>query len=429
MRTLKSSGGSGLRVKFHTLGCKVNQYETQEIREGFQKAGFKEIDGKGKADVYLINTCTVTHRADSDSLAFIRKAIKENKKAKVVVTGCLVEMDAARVREACGGIIIVRKKDKDMILGRLGYSGRSLQKGVTCFKNHTRAFLKVQDGCDNFCAYCKVPLVRGVSRSKPLKEAVREAGTLAANGFKEIVLTGICLGAYGKDLRPRADLVDVIAGIEKINGVCRIRLSSIEAGDVTPSLVSRMEQSGKLCRHLHIPIQSGDDAILKKMNRKYDRGFYLDLIKAVKKRVPGVAITTDCLVGFPGEKEANFRNTLDLIKKILPLKVHIFPYSKRGGTKAAAGVPVEVPAAVIKERIFRLNELARRCSLDYRSRFLGTHMDVLIEGHSPVMDDCWEGYTDNYLRVLVKSGLDLKNKLVAVRLNKIHGDFCQADFS
>ena len=399
----------------------MNQYETQEIRERFLGCGFKEAAGGEKADVYLINTCTVTHRADSDSLSFIRKAKKENKKAKIIVTGCLAELDTGKIKEACQECLIVKNKDKNKILKRR-------RKGISYFKGHTRAFLKVQDGCNNFCAYCKVPLVRGVSRSKPLREVIREAEELAKNGFKEIVLTGICLGAYGKDLRPKASLINVIEGIEKIEGILRIRLSSIEAGDVSLELISKIGKSQKLCRHLHIPIQSGDDHILKKMNRSYDRNTYLTLVKSLKKRIPGIAITTDCLVGFPGEGEINFRNTLDLVKKILPLKVHIFPYSRREGT-AAVNLKDEVSPDIIKERISRLKNAAKQCSYDYRKQFLNSDMDVLMESASRAPGNSWEGHTDNYIKVLVKSSLDLNNKLIAARLKKICDDFCQADFS
>jgi len=416
-------------VKFRTLGCKVNQYETQEIRERLLGYGFKEIGGGKKADIYIINTCTVTHRADSDSLSFIRKAKKENKKAKIIVTGCLAEFDADRIKEACRESLIVKNKDKNKILKRLYLSDSSRRKGISYFKGHTRAFLKIQDGCNNFCAYCKVPLVRGVSRSKPFKEVICEAEELAKNGFKEIVLSGICLGAYGKDLHPKANLVQVIEGIEKIEGILRIRLSSIEAGDVTPELISKMEVSRKLCRHLHIPIQSGDDRILKKMKRNYNRNTYLALVKSLKKRIPGIAITTDCLVGFPGEEEINFQNTLDLIKRILPLKVHIFPYSRRDGTSAAVNFNEEINPVAIKERASRLRDIARRCSYDYRKQFLNSDMDVLVENVSFAEGGSWEGYTDNYIRVLVKTGLNLKNKLIAARLKKICDDSCHADFS
>ncbi|MDD5568361.1 MAG: MiaB/RimO family radical SAM methylthiotransferase, partial [Candidatus Omnitrophica bacterium] len=309
-------------VKFHTLGCKVNQYDTQSIRERFLGRGFKEARGSRKPDFYLINTCTVTAAADQKSRGIIRRCINENPKAKVIVTGCMVKNDSSEL----SGI-----KGVELIISKSFFSD-----GISDFSSHTRAFLKIQDGCDNFCSYCKVPLVRGRSRSRLLEDIVEEAGILVKKGFKEIVLTGICLGSYGKDLSMETskglNLVAVIEELEKIEGLLRIRLSSIEAGDVTDALIDKLAESNKLCRHLHIPIQSGDDQILRKMRRKYSRKFYINLIKKIKARIPQVAITTDCLVGFPGESEKHFKNTLDLVNRIVPLRVHIFPYSAIKGT-------------------------------------------------------------------------------------------------
>ena len=290
--------------------------------------------------------------------------------------------------------------------------------GISDFYGHTRAFLKIQDGCNNFCSYCKVPLVRGSSKSKPLENVIKEAEKLAEAGFKEIVLTGICLGAYGEDLKEKKDILQVIEALEDISGLLRIRLSSIEAGDVSDGLIKKIADSKKLCPHLHIPIQSGDDTILKKMHRNYTNQVYLNLIKKIKNRIPGIAITTDCLVGFPGETDENFKNTTDLILKIVPLRVHIFPYSKREGT-SAANLGADVPSGVIKERVKHLKEAADKCSGEYRNKFLNTVMGVLIEGESKAAPGFLEGHTDNYIRVILESGLDLKNKLIPVKLKKL----------
>jgi len=399
-------------IKFFTLGCKVNQYDTQSIREKFLSSGYKESGKNSKADTYLINTCTVTHRADSESLNLIRRAKKENPKAKIIVTGCLAELDSARIKKI-GVNSIVKNKDKNKI---------SNINGISDFKAHARAFLKIQDGCDNYCSYCKVPLVRGRSRSRPLSKIVQEAGRLVNKGFKEIVLTGICLGLYGKDLKPKMSLVRVIDRLEKIDGLLRIRLSSIEAGDVTKELIRKMKNSKKLCPHLHIPIQSGDDQVLKKMRRKYTSRDYLNLIRRIKKQVPEAAITTDVLVGFPQEEEVNFKNTLDLVKKIAPLRTHIFPYSKREGTTASINFKKEVAPEVIKKRVFLLKNLADMCSLKYRNKFLGRKLDVLIEGNFKDNPFLWEGHTDNYLKVLVRSNKDLKNRVVHPRLIRIKNE-------
>lgn len=390
-------------VKFYTLGCKVNQYETQAIRERFLGKGYKEIYNGIPADFCLINTCTVTAAADAKCRNLIRSAIKENPSARIIVTGCLIEKDRRAVADIKGVDLIIPKS--------------LFPQRISKFCGHTRAFLKVQDGCDNFCSYCKVPLVRGRPRSKNLGQIAQEAQALVKNGLKEIVLCGICLGAYGKDLIPKLNLVDVIKELEKIDGLLRIRLSSIEAGDVPEELIARMAQSKKLCPHLHIPIQSGDDEILKKMNRKYSRRDYLELIRKIKKRIPGVAITTDVLVGFPGETEKNFKQTVDLVKKILPLKVHIFPYSPRKGTPADA-FRERINPAIIKERIQRLRGVADNCVAIYKKRFAGKKMAVLIERQCQDNPDFWEGYTDNYIKVRIKSGRNLQNQLVSLNLTK-----------
>ena len=349
-------------IKFHTLGCKVNQYDTQSIRERFLEHGFQEELKTGKADIYLINTCTVTANADQKSRSAIRRCISENPKAKIIVTGCLVKKDSRQLAKIKGISFIVSKS--------------FFAEGISSFHSHTRAFLKIQDGCDNSCAYCKVPLVRGRSRSRALAEVVKDARSLAKNGFKEIVLTGICLGAYGRDLEPKTSLVEVIEALEKIRGILRLRLSSIEAGDVTDALITKMAESKKLCPHLHIPIQSGDDKILKEMRRRYTRSYYIKLVKRIKRKIPGLSLTTDCLVGFPGETERNFKNTLGLIKCIVPLKVHIFPYSRREGTLAGSKLSGGIPPLVMKRRIDSLKSCAEACARDYKENFHTRHTRI-----------------------------------------------------
>jgi len=420
-------------VKFFTLGCKVNQYETQAIREQFLKAGFTELNDQLPADVCVINTCTVTHRADADSLNFIRRAKRENPSAQLIVTGCLAELDEERIKKAVARSLIVKNKCKGRITESLFSDLPQLREsktpsaitGISGFKAHTRVFLKIQDGCNNFCSYCKVPLVRGRSRSRALKEIINEATNLVRNGFKEIVLCGICLGAYGKDLIPQSDLVYVIEALEKIDGLLRIRLSSIEAKDVSCALIEKMAISRKLCRHLHIPLQSGNDRILKRMNRNYNSLGYLELIQKIKEKVSLFALTTDVLVGFPEEDESAFEDTLGLIRDILPLKAHIFPYSARRGT-AASNFKDIVKPSVIKSRILRLGGVADKCAATYKKQFLGSRMDVLIEGRLKKCPDfCW-GYTENYLKVMAKSKRDLSNHLLTFKLKKIYKEYISA---
>ncbi|MFH0738288.1 MAG: tRNA (N(6)-L-threonylcarbamoyladenosine(37)-C(2))-methylthiotransferase MtaB [Candidatus Omnitrophota bacterium] len=416
-------------VKFFTLGCKVNQYETEQMRERFHEAGFRDVGSLPKADSYVINTCTVTGSADRKSRYLINFARRKNPRARIIVTGCLAELDGREINRINGVTRVIKNRDKHRILQLIGVRPKSslgLNKGISNFSGHARAFLKVQDGCNNHCAYCKVPLVRGRSRSRPLEEIVREAGRLVENGFQEIVLCGICLGSYGGDLRPRKGLADIIEALENISHLRRIRLSSIEAKDVSEDLLQKMKRSAKLCPHLHIPLQSGDDEILRKMNRAYRRQDYLKLIRRIKILIPQIAITTDVIVGFPGEEEANFKNTLALVKEILPAKVHIFPYSMRKGTPAA-NLKNQVNTRVLKDRLFRLEKLSQYCALDYRQRLIGAKTQILIEGRYKKDGSCWEGYTGNYIKVAVKSGEDLQNKLVEVGLKKINGDCVLAD--
>ncbi len=423
------------KVKFYTLGCKVNQYETQAIREQFISAGFREINNGSRVDVCVINTCTVTHRADADSLNYIRRAKRENPSAGIVATGCLTELDEEKIKKIDSGILIVKNKNKGEIAQILSlryprpreFTSPRTITGVSNFSGHTRAFLKIQDGCDNFCSYCKVPLVRGKSRSRPKKEIIAEANNLVGNGFQEIVLCGICLGAYGKDSSPKSSLVEVIEALERIDGLLRIRLSSIEAGDVSRALIDKMAQPGKLCRHLHIPVQSGDDGVLKKMNRRYCRKAYLDLVKEIRSRIPEIAITIDILVGFPGESEAGFLNSVTLIKEIMPLKTHIFPYSRREKT-SAADIQAEVSTQVVKRRKAYLQKVALACTLNFKKQFLGRQLDVLIEGKSADGICLWQGHTDNYLKVGVASLRRLENKMVKVSLKKIKGELILAKF-
>lgn len=411
-------------VKFFTLGCKANQYDTQGIREQFCRRGFREIDNGHRADICVINTCTVTHRADSDSLQLIRRAKRENPEARIVVTGCLAELDGDKIRNISKGIKIVKNKDKGRMIYMPGLCETTKQRdnetmdlSISRFEGHTRAFLKIQDGCNNRCSYCKVPLVRGASRSKPKEAVIEEARRLVKSGFQEIVLTGICLGSYGKDLNSGTDIVEIITSLEGIEGLLRVRLSSIEAKDITDGLIEKIAKSPKLCPHLHIPLQSGDSGVLKMMRRSYSREGYLKLIKKIKKKVPGIAITTDVLVGFPSETEKNFQNTLDALQEMQPLKVHAFPYSKREGTPAA-GLKDSLSHKALKERIKKLKRLSDSCSLAYRKKFLNCKLPVLIECRAKGKPGFWEGHTANYIKVLVSSKADLKNRVILAELIK-----------
>ncbi|MDD5491430.1 MAG: MiaB/RimO family radical SAM methylthiotransferase [bacterium] len=390
--------------KIHTLGCKVNQYDTQVIREDYQRKGYKEVIDNSPADLYIINTCTVTSSADKKSRYYIHHAHRENPNAKILVTGCYAQLDA-KILDKIPGVTKVSKMKISL-------------PAISDFQDHTRPFLKIQDGCNNSCSYCKVHIVRGRSRSKPINKVIAEAKQLANKGFKEIVLCGVCLGLYGQDLKPKSGLLQVIKILEKIKGIERIRLSSLEAWDITDSLINHLSKSKKLCRHLHIPIQSGSDNILKRMNRQASFSFYAALFKALRNKMPDLAISTDIIVGFPGETDKDFQATTELLRIAEPLKVHIFPFSARPGTKAAK-LPGAVNTEIIAGLVEQLRQLSASLATAYQKKFIGGKMAILIEGRAKENPAYWEGHTANYIKVWVKSIKDLKNNLIMVLLRTL----------
>jgi len=409
------------RVKFYTLGCKVNQYETQAIREKFLYAGFKENNSE-IADVYIVNTCTVTARADRESRRLIRRLLRSNPDSKIIATGCYIEKDAAKILSISNKTRIVPNCQKHLLLESLrdslndGKNEAFLPLKISDFKDHERAFVKIQDGCDNLCSYCKVPLVRGASRSRSPKEIIAEVERLTRRGFKEVVLTGICLGSYHYR---SFDLVGVLSALENIEREFRIRLSSIEPQLICDDLIGRIADSEKICPHLHIPLQSGDNKILKRMNRQYTREKYLSLIAKIKKKIKDAAITTDILVGFPGEEEKSFRNTLRCLKEVLPLRSHIFSFSPRQGT-AAFNLQERVEPGLIKERVSLVRKAATQCSYKFRKPFSGKQLTVLIESQPDKQRSSFCGYSENYIRVIVENAekRDI-NKLVKVKVKTV----------
>jgi threonylcarbamoyladenosine tRNA methylthiotransferase MtaB len=401
------------RFKIFTFGCKVNQYDSQDIREKLLSAGLQEAEKDQPAGICIINSCTVTAKADRESLYQLRRCRRDYPDARIIVTGCVARKGA----KIAGADLVVPNKEKSAIARLL--TGKAAQppagESITFFKGHTRAFLKIQDGCDNFCAYCKVPFVRGRPVSKPLRAIIAEARSLVENGYKEIVLTGICLGKYGRDLIEGVDLTDVIEAIEPLPGLSRIRLSSIEYGDVTARLIGKLKENAKLCPHLHIPLQSGDDTVLKRMNRPYTSGQFKRLILKLKKTVADFTLTTDVMVGFPGESGDDFRQTLELVKALEPLKVHVFPFSPRPATKGAE-LPGQIPPAQAKERAGLLEEAAWEARSLVRKRFAGKRMEILVEGRAKPCKGGWQGYTRNYLEVVCRLKAGRANTLRMVRI-------------
>jgi len=395
--------------KFYTLGCKVNQYETQLMREQLLNFGLKERNSNSPADLYIVNTCTVTADADRESRRFIRHSIKENPNAAVVAAGCYTEKDADVIKEIDKRIIILYNEDKKNIIEKIGtvplFAGTAAtaKRGqspffITHFHGRTKAFIKIQDGCNNFCSYCKIPYVRGRSKSRDKDEIIQEAKSLLGNEYKELVLAGICLGAYGKDLNEAISLKDILLSIVELEDDFRIRLSSIEMQDVTEGLIDIIKNNSKICNHLHIPLQSGDDKILRKMNRKYTSAEFIKKVERVREKIKNIAISTDVMVGFPGETDEAFENTLKCIKLIEPMRTHIFTYSKREGT-AAFNLGPDVNRDKIKQRYTILKNLTDALVRSYIERSKSRPQRILVENTRDKKTQKLCGYTERYVRL------------------------------
>jgi len=412
-----------------TLGCKVNQYETQAMRESLTACGFSEKTACGIADFYIINSCTVTGKADKETRNLIRRNREMNPGAKIVITGCYAELDRDRsVLMAIPGVTHLIRNSEKADIGKIlrpnshayrftrlpaGMAGRQ----ITNFKGRDRAFIKIQDGCDNKCSYCKVNLVRGPSRSRPAEDILAEAGTLIRKGLKEIVLTGICLGSWGKGTRG-TDLARLLGKISGIDGLFKIRLSSIEPLHVTDRLIDTVKRDDKVCKHFHVPLQSGDDRVLKLMSRPYGAKKFKHIIKKIRSAIPEAAFTTDVLVGFPGEDERSFANTVEFIETIKPSRMHVFAYSKREGTPASR-FESRLTNAAAKKRVKTLTSLNRKLSMDFAKRFVGKDQDAVIESVRVEKTGLLTGYTDRYIRVLLEGPDSLKNSLKAVQITRV----------
>jgi len=412
-----------------TLGCKVNQYETEVIREDLLDAGCVEADFKKRADIYVINTCTVTQKTDKESRRLIRDAYRLNPKAKIVVTGCYVQKDADDIKNIDGVSLLVRNEDKFRIAELLNTQMRPAAQrdkryagdhGIRDFTGHEKAFVKIQDGCDNYCSFCKIPLVRGGPKSRSLNSILDEIDRLGDGGFKEIVLCGICLGKWGQDMGIKGGLADVLEGILKIDKDFRIRLSSIEPYYVTDRLLKIILKSERVCCHLHIPLQSGDDHILRLMNRRYTSSGFLKLINRIRCRIPDIAISTDVMVGFPGEEDRNFRNTVKLARKARFSRIHIFSYSPRQGTKAA-GFPYAPDRSRIGQRVRCLENINQKMSLAYAKAFLHKRLDVLVENKRDRLTGHLTGYTGNYINVILRNDKrgNIIGRILPVRIEKV----------
>ena len=404
------------RVALDTIGCKLNQAETQSLARQFARAGCRLAAPDDGADVYILNTCTVTQAADGKCRQRLRLAHRRNPEGVVVAIGCYAERARQELARIEGVDLVLGNREKSDLLQRLEASGRlNYSRGGSAMVNsRTRAFIKVHDGCNSACAYCVVPLVRGREKSLPSDQVVAEVRQRVAEGDKEVVLTGTKVGLYQDQ---GTSLKGLLQRLLAETDVERLRLSSLQPSEVSPELIG-LWQDSRLCRHFHLSLQSGSDGVLRRMRRGYTAAGYLEVIALIQDMVPEVAITTDVIVGFPGETEADFEASYELCRQIGFARIHVFPYSPRGGTEAAR-MPDGVGDGVKRERSHKMLALAGESAQNFRHRFLGKTMEVLWEKQA---DGVWAGLTDNYTRVYAESGEDLTNRLLPVRLTGIKGD-------
>ncbi|MBU0650698.1 tRNA (N(6)-L-threonylcarbamoyladenosine(37)-C(2))-methylthiotransferase MtaB [bacterium] len=404
-----------------TFGCKVNQYESQIIKEQFElNKDFTVARDKEKADVFVINSCVVTEKSEQKVKYVLRKLRKNNPLSVIVLTGCIVSgINKENFFSEADYIIANDDKDEIVDILRPGKE-KSLINGISGFGSYVRVFLKIQDGCDSFCSYCIIPYVRNKFKSKSFKDVCVEIDSVAKNGCKEIVFTGIHLGKYGKNSDEK--LLDVFSYVEQKQEIKRVRLSSFEPMEIDNTIIEFLKNSSKFCPHMHIPLQSGDDYILKRMNRNYISSEYLDVVNNLKSKIENISISTDIIVGFPGETEEHFENTRDLVKKAGFSRTHIFTYSDRKQTKAYC-FENKIPEKIKKIRYNILKQDADKSAMDYKKGFVGQKIPVLIER---VDGKFGYGYSDRYLPVRVR-GKDLNvNEIVTVSVEGVEGQSLKA---
>ena len=410
-----------------TLGCKVNQYESEAMSELFESRGYRQVENDDFSDVYIVNTCTVTNLSDRKSRQFIRKSKKKNPDSVVAVVGCYSQVNPDEVKNIEGVDIVIGTTERNKIVDLIEESKESHEKinivkdlknvrefaNTTNFdsNNRTRAYMKVQDGCNRFCTYCIIPFARGPIRSRTIEDSVREARTLADRGFKEIVLTGIHIGSFGMDMGDMR-LIDLIESIAEVDGIERIRLSSVEPIIITDEFMERAVKTGKLCDHFHLSLQSGSNNILKAMNRRYTREEYIEKANIIRKYMPHAGLTTDIIVGFPGESEEDFHDSMSLVREVGFSRIHVFKYSKRKNTKAAV-MKNQIDGKVKKERSEKLIALGEEYQEIFERENMKAIKSVLFEEEDKGE---YYGYTTNYIRVKAKSDVDLKNKIKSVKI-------------
>jgi threonylcarbamoyladenosine tRNA methylthiotransferase MtaB len=426
-----------MRIAFATVGCRLNQFETDALRGKAHAAAHEVVSFEAEADVYVINTCTITAEADADSRQLARRAVRQNPSALVVVTGCYAQAAPDTVAAIPGVDLVIGNREKAGLLGEIERVRKNgaphVRVGEVATASHmngdeygpgidpdrTRAFLKVQDGCNYACSFCIVPTVRGPNRSQPSARVLDAIRRLHAAGFPEVVLTGIHLGTYGRDLSPRTTLASLCAGIAALPEAPRVRLSSLDPHEVTADLIRLLAESPRFCRHLHLPLQSGDENILRRMRRGHTAAQFRALVGQLTAAAPGIAVTGDVIVGFPGEDGESFRKTYELVESLPMAGLHVFSYSRRPGTDAAR-YPEQVPKAVKAERSRALRELAAKKAQAFRWQAVGSVLEVVALRRDG-MPGMLEGLSDNYLRVWFPGEITLQGSVVPVRIDHATG--------
>lgn len=427
-----------MKVAFATLGCRVNQYESEAMVEKFIREGYEVTDYSEVADVYVINSCTVTKMGDKKSRQIIGRARRLNPEAIIAVVGCYSQIAPAEVGDIEGVDVVLGTRNKGEIVywvNKAKDEGKQqIQVGAVLknkvfedlnieeYQDKTRAFLKIQDGCNNFCAYCLIPYARGAVCSKEPKKVIEEIKKLASHGFKEIILSGIHTASYGVDLEEKITLVDLLEQIEGIDGIERVRIGSIEPNFFTDEVVERITKLKKLCPHFHLSLQSGCDETLKRMNRKYTSSEYERIVNVLRENLKDVSITTDVIVGFPGETSEEFNSTYEFLKRIKLSKMHIFKYSPRQGTRAAE-MENQVDGNVKEERSKALIELNNENEKAFIEKYIGKDLDVLFEQKVSGKEGVYEGYTPNYIKVEAAFECDsIIGKIVNVKIKEVQND-------
>ena len=425
------------RVAITTLGCKTNQFESAAMIEQLQGSGYRIVSFSEEAEIYIINSCTVTARTDVETRRLIRRTRRKNPAAHIVATGCYAQVAPGELERMPELDSIFGNREKleiSALLESTGYQVSDISAErkdeplkLTSFAEHTRAFLQAQSGCNSYCAYCIVPYARGRSRSVPPDDVLEGVRTLAANGYKEVVLTGIHLGAYGLDLTSQTSLTSLIHEIEAGNLVPRLRIGSIEPNEVDDDLLRIMSESQIICPHLHLPLQSGSDTVLKRMGRQYGSGFFRELVTKVVTVLPDAFIGADVIAGFPGETDAEFEETIKLLEQLPFSDLHIFPYSSRPGTRAAA-MAGQLPSHLIKERAARMRGIAELKKSEFLGRMIGYKLNVLVQGFDANTGLC-NGLSRNYISVSFAGEASFINRELNVTIMDRDGKTCSGILS